>query len=122
MANEHHGVVGAVLDPEPSEGLRLLVEEPDGGFEEAVVDVAAIEHLHAQAVIKKELVVALLGKVEAADGEDDLAVIVIEVNDVGRGVTLSLLVGDALDKPIGIETVAAGGGELGAAEIRLVDG
>lgn len=47
---------------------------------------------------------------------------VVGVDEVGRGVAEGLLVGEAFDDPLRVEAVAAGGGELGAAEVVFVDG
>lgn len=122
VTGENHPVVGAVLEPQALECFGLLVEEPNCGLEKAVVDVTAVEHLHTEAVVEEELVVALLDEVEAADGEDDLAVVVVGVDEVGRGAAMGLLVGDAFDDPVGVEAVASVWGELRVAEIGLVDG
>lgn len=46
--------------------------------------------------------------------------VMVDVDDVGRGLAEGLLVGDALDDPVGLKAVAAGGGELRMAEIGLV--
>lgn len=122
MSGEYHIVVAAILYPEPAEGVGLVVENPDRRIQEAVVDVAAVEHLHTQLVVQKKFVVALFGEIKAADGEDDLAAFAVAVNEVRWRMTMGLLVGDALDDPVRVESVAAGGGELGVAEVRFVDG
>lgn len=122
MPGENHIVVAARLYPEPAEGVGLLAENPDRRIQEAVVDVAAVKHLLSQVIVQKKLVVTLFGKIKAADGEHDLAVVVVAINEVRGRVTKGLLVGEALDNPVRVESVAAGGGELGVAEIRLVDG
>ena len=75
----------------------------------------------AEAVVKEELVVALLGEVEVADDEDDLTVGVVGVAEVGQGSVVGLVVGDGLNEVIGVEAGAAGVREEGAVEVGLVD-
>lgn len=84
--------------------------------------VTAVEHLLPQPIVEQQLVIALAEEIEAADGHDDLAIFVIGVDQVGRGVAERVVVGNALDDPIGVEAVAAGGGVLGGEQIGLVDG
>ena len=88
-----------------------------------MVNIPAIKHLLPKAVIQKELVVALFGEVEAADGEHDLAVLVVGVYEIRRHAALGFRVADTLDDAIGVDAVAAGGLIVGrTAEIGLVDG
>lgn len=84
-------------------------------------DIPAVKHLHPEAVIEEDLVVGFLGEVEASDGEDDLAMRVVEVDEVRRHAAKGMVVGGALDDRVGIEAVATGGRVLGAAEVLLVD-
>lgn len=121
VTREHHAVVGAVVEPQAAQRVGLLVEEPNGGLEEAVVDEATIEHLHPQAVVQQQLVVALLHQVQPPDGQHDLAVLVVRVDDVGGRPALGLLVGDALHDPVRVEPVPAPRGrELRVPQIGLV--
>ena len=83
---------------------------------------AAVEHLHAQTVVEKELVIALLDEIETTDGEDDLMVVVVGVDEVGRGAAMGLLVGDALHNPLWFHALAPRRGVLWVVEVRLVDG
>lgn len=110
VAHKHHIVMSTVVKPEALQSLAFLVKQPNGGLQEAVVDVAAVEHLHSELVVEQQLVVALLDQIEPADGEDDVAVLVVQVDEVGRGSAEGLLVAHALHHA------------LGGAEIGLVDG
>lgn len=72
-----------------------------------------------------DLVVGVAGEVEAADGEDDLLVAVVDVDDVGRAGVADVLVGGALDDAGEVDAgvPAAGRRELGGVgEVVLVDG
>ena len=45
----------------------------------------------------------VIDKVEAANSEDDLAVVTVGVDELGRGAAISLLVGDVLlDESLGL--------------------
>ena len=81
-----------------------------------------VEHLHAQMVIEKELVIALLDEIETTDGEDDLMVVVVGVDEVGRSAGMGLLIGDTLHNPLWFHVVAPRRGVLWVVEVRLVDG
>ena len=83
---------------------------------------ATVEHLHAQMVVEKELVIALLDEIETTNGEDDLMVVVVGVDEVGRGAAMELLVGDTLHNPLWFHAVAPRRGVLLVIEVRLVDG
>lgn len=123
MAGEDEIVLGAELAQEAAEGVALAVEEPGGSLEEPVVDVTPVEHLPPEAVVEEHLVVALAGEVESADGEDDLLVLAVDVDEIGRAPSVGdLVVRHALDDVGRIHPVAAGGGILGVGEVLLVDG
>ncbi|KAL0925804.1 hypothetical protein M5K25_004174 [Dendrobium thyrsiflorum] len=68
------------------------------------------------------LVIALADEVETTDSENDLSVIVIGVDEVGRASALGLVVVDALDEPARVQVIAARRGEAGVGDIVLVDG
>lgn len=123
VAGEDEPVVVPAVPQQGPEGVGLAVEDPGGGLEEAVVDEPPVEHLHAEAVVEEDLVVAVADEVEAADGEDDLLVGAVGVDEVGRGAAGGLGVVDALGDGGGVEAVeGGGGGEAGAGEVVLVDG
>lgn len=105
VASEGEGVVGVVGEEVPEE-VALGVENPGGGAEEAVVDVAAMEAALAEAVVEEEGVVGLPGEVEAAEGEDDVGVGVVEVEEVGGDAAAGVGVGAAADDAAGVEGVA----------------
>jgi hypothetical protein len=71
-----------------------------------------------------DLVVGVSDEVEAADGEDDLVVSSVDVDDVGRAVCADVGVGGALDDAVGVDVGVSepGGRELGVGEVVLVDG
>lgn len=83
---------------------------------------AAVEHLHSQTVVEEDLVVALLDEIETSDGEHNLTMVVVGVDEVRRGAALSLLVGNALDNPLWFDAVAAVRGVPRVVEVGLVDG
>ena len=67
------------------------------------------------------LIILSFHQVESSNGEDDLTVVMIEVDDVRQRLALGLLVRDSLDEPVQVGSVATGGKELGVSKIRLVD-
>ena len=85
------------------------------------MNIAPVEHLHTQAVVKEELVVALLDEIETPDGQHDLMVVVVGVDEVGRGVALGLLVGDTLHNPLWFHPVPPWWGVLWVVEVGFVD-
>lgn len=122
VPSKHQVVLGPMLDAELLQRPGLAVEKPSGRLEEAVVDEATVEHLAAKAVVQEDLVVALADEVEAADGEDDLLVVVVNVDEVGGAAAQGLVVVDELGDPGLVHAVAAGGCESGLGEVVLVDG
>ena len=73
---------------------------------------AAVKHLHVQMVVEKELVIALLDEIETTDGENDLMVVVVGVDEVGRGAAMVLLVGDTLHNPLWFHVVVPPPGSI----------
>ena len=87
------------------------------------MNVPTAEHLLTQFVIEKDLVIALLGQVQAADREYDLTVVVVDVDDVRRRSSLGLLVGHSFDDPIRVQVeLSDRRRDFGVSEIGLVDG
>lgn len=122
MPSKNHLVLPPILLPQSLQRLRLLVQHPHRRFQQPIVHVPAVEHLHPQPVIEQHSVVVLIHQIHTADGEDDLAVVVVGVDQVGRSVAEGLLVVGALHHPFRVDPVAGGGGEPGAAGVRVVDG
>lgn len=122
MPCKNHLVTPPILLPQPPQRLRLRLQHPHRRFQQPLVHVAAVEHLHPQPVVEQHLVIALLHQVQAADRQDYLAAVVVDDDQVGRRAAEGLLVVGALHHPLRVEGVAGGGGVLGAAEVGLVDG
>ncbi|XP_028118505.1 protein FAR1-RELATED SEQUENCE 1-like [Camellia sinensis] len=87
----------------------------------AVVDVASIEHLQTQAIVKKELVVALSNQTKAMDSKNNLTLVVVSIDEVRLRVSMNLLIGDVLDNLLEVEAIATEGREMKVAEVILVD-
>lgn len=122
VAGNDEAVIRASLEPKLAECVSLLIEQPGGGLEEAMVDVSTIEHLHTEAVIEEDLIVTLRSEIEATDSEDDLTVLGIGVDEVRGALALGIGVGGVLGDEFGIHAVAAVGGEAGVGDVVLVDG
>lgn len=122
MPSKYHFIIGPTVNPQLLQSLRFLFEQPKSRFQQTVMDVATIELLHTQAIVQKHLVIALHGEIESPNGQHNLAVFVISVNEIRRRVAPRLLVGDALDDPIGVESEPTGRFIMWTAKIRLVDG
>lgn len=122
MTRKNHIIIRSILNPEALQRLGLLIQQPNGRFQKAVMNKPTIEHLHPQSIIQQQLVITLLHQIKTANGENNLAMVVVDVDYVGRSPTQCLLVSDALDEPLGVGAVAPRGEELGVLKIGFVDG
>lgn len=123
MTSEDQIILSPILLPKPTKRLPLLIQDPSRRLQEPVMNVPAAQHLLTQLVVEKDLVVALLGQVQSPDREHDLAVVVVEVDDVRRRPSLGLLVGHSFDDPVRVQVeLSDRRGDFGVSEIGLVDG
>lgn len=122
MAGEDELVLGPVTAQQVPQRLRLPLQDEFGGLEQAVVHVAAVEHLHPELVVHEHLVVGVAHEVEAAHGEDDLLVRLVDVDEVRRARVADLLVGSPLEDALGVDVEVAvlRRRELGAGELLVV--
>jgi hypothetical protein len=58
------------------------VQKPDRRTQQPVVHVPPVKHPHAQTVVHQDLVVTLFGEIQSADGQHDLMVLVVAVDEV----------------------------------------
>lgn len=122
MPGEHELILRPELTQQPTNRFQLTLKQKYGRLEQAVVNEPDIEHLHSEPIVEENLVVVLVDEIEAANSEDDLAVVSIGVDDVRRASAVGLVIGNALDEPVGVHAVSGGKGEAGSGEVGLVDG
>lgn len=121
MPSEGQSITGVLFNKLPQE-LTLGIQNPRSCLQQPVVNVPTIMLLLPEPVVQQELVIALLGQVEASESQHNVTVVVVEVDEVGRASALVVQVILAADDGSGVHAVAAGGGEERVLEVVLVDG
>ncbi|KAJ0867820.1 hypothetical protein HanRHA438_Chr12g0567551 [Helianthus annuus] len=67
MPNKHHLITSPILQPQVFQILRLLIQQPDGRFQQPMVHIPAIKHLHTQPIVQQQFVITLLLQIQTSN-------------------------------------------------------